>query len=438
MGSMDGPYRLWAIADGFGISDERKAIEMGLASRLIRPKAASWGPTDDKWYTPGGAFYGGITPTQAGVSVDSDSAMRLMTVQNCVRVRAFTISQLPCHIMEKKGEQKNKATDFYLYEKLHDQPNSWMTSAEFWAMAEAYICLRGNFYVYKMGIEGRPIKELIPLKSDTVTEVEQNEDFSLTYHVKMRDGTIEPIPGSRLMHLRGLTLDGITGVNPIEYARETIGLGIASNQFLGRYFSKGLHPGAVIKHPMPLSGTAFANRRKALKERYEGLGKAWEFMLLDENMDISFPQIKLIDAQYLEQMKMNEAQICGLFRVPLMLIQSGDKTPTYASAEQFMLSYSIYGVTPDCVNYEKAIRRDLLTPQERKKYYAKFEIRALLRSSFKEQMDSFATGIDKEILNPNECRALLDYNPYKGGDEYRTRTSSMKESSKESEKAVKS
>ena len=407
---------------------------MGLVSRMVRPQAASWAPDDNRWYTPGGSFYGGVSPTQAGVSVDSDSAMRLMTVQNCVRVRAFTISQLPCHIMKEEGDKKTQAKDFYLYEKLHDQPNSWMTAPEFWAMAEAHVCLRGNFYVYKMGIEGRPIKELIPLKADVITKVEQNEDFSLTYYVKMRDGTIEPMPGNRFLHFRGLTLDGITGVNPIEYARETIGLGIASGQFLGQYFSKGLHPGAVIKHPLSLSAPAHANLRKNLKDKYEGLGKKWEFMLLDESMGIEFPQIKLVDAQYLEQMKMNEAQICGLFRVPLMLIQSGDKTPTYASAEQFMLSYSIYGVTPDCVNYEKAIRRDLLTSQERKKYYAKFEIRALLRSSFKEQMDSFATGIDKEILNPNECRSLLDMNPYDGGNEYRTRTSSMKEPAKGLEK----
>lgn len=399
---------------------------MGLVSRMARPQAASWAPDDSRWYCPGGSFYGGYPPTTSGVSVNSDSAMRLITVHNCVRVRAFTISQLPCHIMEKKGETKTQATDFYLYEKLHDQPNSWMTSAEFWAMAEAHVCLRGNFYAYKMGIEGRPIKELIPLKADVVEKIEQAEDFSLTYHVKMRDGTTEPMPGNRFMHLRGLTLDGITGVNPIEYARETIGLGMASNQFLNQYFSKGLHPGAVIKHPQPLSGPAFANRRQALKDRYEGLGKKWEFMLLDEAMTVEFPQIKLIDAQYIDQMKMNEAQICGLFRVPLMLIQSGDKTPTYASAEQFIISYSVFGVTPDCVNYEKAIRRDLLTPQERKKYYAKFSLAGLLRGDFKTRMEGYRIGINTEILSPNEVRDFEDWNPYEGGDEYRTRTSSMK------------
>jgi HK97 family phage portal protein len=340
--------------------------------------------------------------------------------------------------MEKKGKEKTQATDFYLYEKLHDQPNSWMTSAEFWAMAEAHICLRGNFYAYKMGIEGRPIQELIPLKADVVTKVEQNEDRSLTYHVKMRDGHIEPVPGNRFMHLRGLTLDGITGINPIEYARETIGLGVASNQFLGKYFGKGLHPGAIVKHPLQLSAPAHANLKKDFLKKYEGLGKAWEVMLLDEGMDVTFPQIKLVDAQYLEQMKMNDAQICGLFRVPAMLIQSAERVETNASAEQFAINFVVHSVVPDCVNYEKAIRRDLLTPAERKKYYAKFNVDGLLRGDFKNRMDAFAMGIDKEIFCPNEVRELLDMNPYyPGGDEYRTRTSSMKEIPEKSEKVDK-
>jgi len=42
-------------------------------------------------------------------------------------------------------------------------------------------------------------------------------------------------------------------------------------------------------------------------------------------------------------------------------------------------------------------------------------------------MDSFSVAIDKEIMNPNECRELLEMNPYDGGNEYRTRTSSMKQ-----------
>lgn len=422
---------------------------MGIISRLPRPKASSWGPTDDRWYYPGGSFYGGINPTSSGVAVSSDTAMRLITVQNCIRMRAATIARLPCHVMEQNGKIKQKATNFSLYRLLHDRPNSWMTSPEFWAMVEAHVCLRGNFYAYKLGIEGRPVLGLIPIGPDRIYEIVQNSDYSLTYRVRVgtdykvttqgygsdSGGEIKDIPGQKIMHIRGLTLDGVIGANPIEYARETIGLGIASVQFLSQYFGKGMHPSAVIKHPLNLNAPAHANLRKNLREKYQGLGKFHEFMLIDEGMDITFPTIKLVDAQYLEQMKLSDAQICGLFRVPLMLVNGGDKEPTYASAEQFMLFYQMFSI--DVSLYEAAINRDLMSIEEQKKYYAKFELRALQRGSFKEQMEGFGTAIDKEILNPNEVRDLLDMNPYEGGDEYRTRTSTVKDTGKQDKEITK-
>ncbi|HOE19182.1 MAG TPA: phage portal protein [Syntrophorhabdaceae bacterium] len=371
--------------------------------------------------------YGGGM-TSSGISVSSDTALRLATVQKCVRVRAATMASLPCHIMTKQGEMKEKAEDFYLYDKLLNQPNSWMTSALFWSMVEAYVCLRGNFLAYKSGLPGRPIKELIPINWDKIEKVEQNEDYSVTYTIRLKNGELKTLSQDQVMHIRGLlTLDGYTGVNPIQYSRETIGLGLASEKFLTKYFGRGLQPGAIVKHPLSLSAQGNANLKAVLKEKYEALKTDQNFMLLDEGMDITFPTIKLVDAQYLEIMKMNESDICGLFRVPLMLIQSGDKTPTYASAEQFMINYSTMGVSPDCRNYEQSIRKDLLTEEERKKYYAKFEMRGLLRGAFKDQMEGFAVAIDKEIMNPNECRDVLDMNPYKGGDVYKTRTSTTKQ-----------
>ena len=396
---------------------------MGIISRLKRPQAMNSHQLQKLIID---TYGGGMT--SSGISVSSDTALRLATVQKCVRVRAATMASLPCHIMTKQGEMKEKAEDFYLYDKLLNQPNSWMTSALFWSMVEAYVCLRGNFLAYKSGLPGRPIKELIPINWDKIEKVEQNEDYSVTYTIRLKNGELKTLSQDQVMHIRGLlTLDGYTGVNPIQYFRETIGLGLASERFLTKYFGRGLQPGAIVKHPLSLSAQGNANLKAVVKEKYEQLKTDQNFMLLDEGMDITFPTIKLVDAQYLEIMKMNESDICGLFRVPLMLIQSGDKTPTYASAEQFMINYSTMGVSPDCRNYEQSIRKDLLTEEERKKYYAKFEMRGLLRGAFKDQMEGFAVAIDKEIMNPNECRDVLDMNPYKGGDVYKTRTSTTKQ-----------
>lgn len=410
---------------------------MGIVSRMSRPVAMD---SSDLYRMIVSTYGGG--PTETGISINSDSAMRRMTVHNCVKVLSQSISQLPCHLMATSGEMREKATDHYLYRMLHDQPNSWMTAAEFWGMAVAHVSLRGNFYAFKAGIPGRPIRELIPLKADSVQEVIQAPDYKLFYRVLVSsnssstfDGSVTnatgseivTIPGDQIMHIRGLVMNGYMGLNPIEYARESIGMGLASEKFIARYFGKGLHPGAVIKHPLALSAPAHANLRETLKAKYEGLGKSHEFMLLDENMTVDFPKINMVDAQFLELGKFNQSEICGMFRVPLMLVQAGDAPTTYASAEQFMLAFVTHALTPIVVNIEKAIYRDLFTEEEKGRYFAKFEMRGLLRGAFKEQMEGLKTAVNTEIMNPNEARAVLDLNPYPGGEEYRTRTSTVKE-----------
>lgn len=359
--------------------------------------------------------------------------MRLITVQNCVRMRETTIKRLPCHMMEKSGKEKNKAENFYLYDKLLNEPNSWMSGPEFWGMAEAYVSLCGQFIAYK-AMYGDQVRELLPIRYSMIKQITQKPDWTIDYEIQFPDGSTRHLNNRQVIHLRGLTIDGFTGLNPIAYAREAIGKGIASDKHLAKWFANGLHPSAVIEHPQALNAPAYANLKKNLKEKYEGLGKSHEFMLIDEGMKITFPEIKLVDAQFLEQMKMTEAQICGLYRVPLMLVAAGDKAATFASSEQFMLFYMMLSI--DAPVYEAAIRRDLLTAEEKKKYYAKFEMRGLLRGAFRDQMDGLQTAINCEIMNPNEARDILDMNPYPGGEAYRTRTSTVKEPAKQAAQGI--
>lgn len=374
-------------------------------------------------------IYGGGV-TSSGISVNYDTAMNLITVHSCVKILSETVKQLPLHLYKREGQKREKAEDHPLYSLLHDAPNSWMTSSEFWGMAQTHISLRGNFYAYKAMI-GDKLKELIPLNPDSIVKIEQQTDYSLKYQVKDVWGNIRELDGSKIFHLKGLLLDkSYMGLNPIQYIREALGIPLAGEKFVARYFGKGMHPGAVIKHPLNLSVKAHSDLREALKKKYAGLGSTHDLMLIDEGMDISFPEVKLVDAQFLEQMKFSESQIAGFFRVPLMLLQTGDKTPTYASSEQFMLSFVIHTMMPILVNIERGISKSLLTNEERKIYYPKFSVNALLRGSMKERADFYKEMVNAEIMNPNECRALEDLNPYDGGDEYRTRTSTVREPKK--------
>ena len=395
---------------------------MGIMSRMIRPQAINTEMERVIREVMGGGS------TTSGVAVSNEKAMQHATVYSCVNILSRVIGMLPCHMMIKEGNNREIASDFSLYSILHDLPNEWMTSMEFWGMAMNHLALRGNFVAIKNKDARGNIRELIPVAPGMLQDVTQNKDYSLTYKLRMPDGSNLNISNSEIFHLRGMVMNGYMGVNPIQYIRESIGLGLATEEFGARYFGSGTHPGMILEHPGKLSPQAHSNLKQSMGETYSGLGKAHKLMLLEEGMKAHAVTINPEDSQFLETRKYQKSEIVDIFMGnPLTLMGSGDSTPTFASAEQFSISFVTYALMPWLVTIEKAIYRDLLTPSERNKYYAKFKAEGLQRGSFADQTAGFATLIDKEVLSPNDVRSILDMNPYPGGEEYRTRTSTTKE-----------
>jgi len=412
----------------------------------IRPKAMTLkSPELDRLLVSG---YGG--QTSSGEVINTESAMRAMSVHTCVKAKANGIKMMPCHLMRRDGKKVAKASDHNLYRLLHDEPNSWMTPSDFWGMASTCLDLRGNFFALKsQAAPGRPIKELIPLDIGAVQEVIQTPDYGLFYKVLRpaqnssgtgvsTGGTVDLIPGHKIMHLRGMTLNGYMGLNPIAYARESIGLELATEKHGAKLFSNGTNIGGVLSMP---AGQMFKDRTMAKKflddfnDNYSSVANAHKAALLENGVTWTQMGMTSIDSQFLEARRFQHRQIVDLFfSLPLSIMTSEDKTATFASSEQFSIAFVQYALMPYVINFEQAIYRDLLSPEEKSEYYAKFEARALLRGSFKEQMEGFQIGINTEIYNPNEVREMLEANPYEGGDEYRTRTSSMKATGEESGK----
>ena len=362
--------------------------------------------------------YGG-RETSSGIAVTEETAMRAMAVHSCVRILANSIAMLPCHLMQQVGTQRTKATDHPLYTLLHDQPNEWMTAPEFWGMCIAHLCLRGNFYALKAQINGGRIRELIPLAIGRVKEVEQDENFRLYYKVKRPgDGAeVDIIPGDRIMHIRGLVVNGYMGVNPIEYARESIGLALQEEKHAAKLFTHGARLGGVLSHPGKLQETTAKRIIDSFNENYASVENAHKTALLEEGMKWEKASMTNEDAQFLESRRFQKKEIVDLFfSMPLSLLMADDTNPTFASAEQFNISYVTYALAPWTVNIEKAIRRDLLTDEEKGKYFAKFNTAALLRGDTKTRYDAHKTAIDAGWKTKNEVREDEDYNPIEGLD----------------------
>ncbi len=362
--------------------------------------------------------YGGGTAS-SGVVVNAQTAMQSAAVYSSVKVLAESIGMLPLNLYRKEANgSRTLMADHALYPLIHDQPNDWMSSVEFWEMMVISLNLRGNAFAYVNRNRSGQVVELLPLHPDMV-RVEMGIDYQLLYEVTMPDGSLQRFGPGEIFHVRGLTLNGWQGISPIAYARESIGLALATEKFGGQLFKNGAKMGGVLEHPGKLSKESYERIKTSFDEAHCG-DNAHKTALLEEGMKFSRISLSANDSQFLETRKYQRSEIAAIFRVPPHMIGDLEKA-TFSNIEQQSLEFVNYSLMPWLVRIEKAIKRDLLRPAERKNLTAKFNVSGLLRGDANARSALYHNGILDGWMTRNEARAAeselgIVLNPIEGLD----------------------
>lgn len=349
--------------------------------------------------------------------VSPQLAMQLTAVFSCVRVLAESVGMLPCSLYEQLARGNKRAVRERLHKLLSVKPNGYMTPQEFWELLIACLCLRGNFYAYKVYALGEVV-ELLPLDPGSVVP-KLNSDWEPAYQVTFPDGSCETLTQHEIWHVRILTFDGLTGLSPVAYARQAVGLGLATEEHGSRLFGNGAVTSGVLQTDQSLSDEAFARLKSDFESQHQGLANAHKPLILE--MGLKWQQISLSaeDAQFLETRKFQLEEICRIYRVPLHMVQNTDRA-TFNNIENLGIGFINYSLVPYLTRIEQRINAGLVKPSKQGQFYAKFNTGALLRGDMKSRFESYATGINWGIYSPNECRELEELNPREGGDVYLT------------------
>lgn len=372
--------------------------------------------------------------TYSGRKVSTQLAMQLTSVFSCVRVLAESVGMLPCSLYEQLESGNKRATKERLHKLLAVKPNNYMTPQELWELLIACLCLRGNFYAYKVYALGEVV-ELLPLDPSCVTP-KLNNQWEPEYQVTFPNGKSETLTQQEIWHVRIFTLDGLVGLSPIAYARQAIGLGLATEEHGARLFGNGAVTSGVLQTEQELSDLAFDRLKRDFEENHQGLTNAHKPLILE--MGLKWQQISLSaeDAQFIETRKFQLEEICRIFRVPLHMVQNTDRA-TFNNIENLGIGFINYSLVPYLIRIEQRINAGLVKASKQGTFYAKFNTGALLRGDMKSRFEAYSTGINWGIYSPNECRELEELNPREGGDIYLTpmNMTTKPETQKQEEKA---
>jgi len=357
------------------------------------------------------------TMSATGESVTPDRAMRVGAVYRCVTLRSGVVANMPLHVKRRVDDRtRNDASDHPLWRLLRRRPNRWQTPSQFKRMMQTHLLLRGNAYAMKVESRGA-ITELIPLHPDKV-ECKQLDDLSLEYEYTRRDGRRVVLPQSEVMHLVGLTLDGVHGVSAITFARETIGLALSQESHGSATFRNGARPSAALKHPGKLGKEGQEVLRASLDAFRSGGENEGKTLILEEGMDYLTMSMTAEDAQWIESRKFSRTDIAMFFGVPPHMIGDTEKSTSWGTGiDSQTQGFVTFTSEDDLTTWEETINRDLVGDDE-PDIYALFNRAALVKGDIKSRWEAHVKALQWGVSSPNEIRALEDQNPRDGGDIY--------------------
>jgi len=392
---------------------------MGLFSGLFKSRDKPQNSTVGSSYT---FFMGGST---SGKPVNERSAMQMTAVYSCVRILAEAVAGLPLHLYRyTESGGKEKAIDHPLYLLLHDEPNPEMSSFVFRETLMTHLLLWGNAYAQIIRNGKNEVIALYPLMPNKM-EVDRDERGQLYYKYQRSNDEAPTMEGSSVilkpsdvLHIPGLGFDGLVGYSPIAMAKNAIGMAIACEEYGAKFFANGAQPGGVLEHPGTIKDPQRV--RESWQRSFGGSGNANKIAVLEEGMKYTPIAISPEQAQFLETRKFQINEIARIFRVPPHMVGDLEKS-SFSNIEQQSLEFVKYTLDPWVIRWEQSIMRSLLSPEEKKTYYVKFNLEGLLRGDYQSRMNGYAIGRQNGWMSANDIRELenLDRIPTEeGGDLY--------------------
>jgi HK97 family phage portal protein len=379
-----------------------KAMATTLAPILPGLRGGTFWPMDGGGTTTLDSTPTGVTPS---------TSLNVMAYLAGIRVLAEGVASLPLFVYQRlEGGGKQRATSHPLYPILHDQANPEMTSFIWRETAMGHVVAWGNSYSERE-TSVRGLKALWPLRPDRMQVMWNAERRRKVYRYRLPDGSTVDLPPERVLHIRGLSPDGLVGYAPLSLMAKTLGLSLSAAEFSKRTFDNNARPGVVLTHPKTLSDTARSNLEKSWKENHEGLSNAQRTAILEEGVTVTEVGFPPEQTQLLEMRTFEVREIArGLNIRPHKIGDLADAT--YSNIEQQAIDHVVSDLRPWLVRWESQINMDLVGDP---RFFVEFLVDGLLRGDAESRSRALAVQRQNGVLTGDEWREIENRNPLPDG-----------------------
>lgn len=354
----------------------------------------------------------GARASKSGIYVNEQSAMQLSAVYAAINLITKVFASTPLILYKDRGvgdkaSGKDRAVDASLYEVLKNiaySGNLVMPSFQWKECMMLSNLLNGNAYSY---IHRNRRGECVALQYINHNYVQVDTSSGEKQYIISINSKQLTYSEYEILHVPGLSYDGVKGLSPLEAARETIGKGLALQDFANNFFSNGAKLTGVFEHPNALSDPAYVRLKGSLDEKSRTGGT----LILEEGMKYSQIAIPPEQAQFLESMKFSVSDIARIYGVPPHMIGDLERA-TFSNIESQDINFVKYSMLPWFVRYEQFIWAKCLTDAQKERgYFVEALIDNLLRGDSKARASVFHLMRQDGVINADEWRERENMNP---------------------------
>lgn len=364
----------------------------------------------EEWFSGGGS-------TAAGVWISEETALHYSPFFAGVNAVATDIAKLPLPVYERLDKGKRKATDHPLYGVLHDEPNPEMAPIVLKRTVQAHAMTWGTGFCRLVWDSRGNVKQMWPLRPDRMKpEVKHTGPGTFTVNWIYTDnvnGIRTRFFPDEILPIGGLGYDGISGYSIVAMARQSLGLGVATERYGSQFFNNGARPNGVLRHPKTLSEPAQKRLKTNWDNMHRGIDRAQQLAILEEGMEYKAIGIPPEDAQFLETRQLQVTEATRWIRIPPHKI--GDlQHATFTNIEHQGLEYVIDTLGGWLVTWEQTTNMRCLVGPDRRRFFVENIVDALLRGDIKSRYDAYAIARQNGLLNADDIAELENRNPLPG------------------------
>lgn len=273
----------------------------------------------------------------------------------------------------------------------------------------------GTFAIFR-DTPGGPPTSLVPLDYRYMTAHSLGGDGEIDAWETSQAGRPRLLAPEDVLHIAWEAGAGDLGVSPLKQLGVTLRAEDSAQRYQASSFENGARPSGALVLPQDanLDADERAELRAEIRGQHAGVDQSFKIALLSGGMDWKPFSHTAVEAELIDQRKLNREEVAAAYDVPPPLIGILDHATYSNVAEMHRMLYGMV-LGPWLALLEDAIKVQLIDtyqPWAQERLYVAFDLTEVLRGDTLAEVQAVREAITAGVMTLNEGRRRLNFSKY--------------------------